>query len=789
MLKVSCLVALTCGLAAAAPLTVETGWGGEASAEALGLRFEAWRDVGGSFRPFVAEVEAQSAGTGDARLDWTFDAADGRRDGIWLKLDVSRWAGARVAYAEKCISLPTSHERGKRVHLATGEARRFAFRDKNGREVFALTFGEPVACHAMDEREWNSETFVWRFWRPCAPKAKPFLCRLQVADGDLSVVRLAPHVIAPGDGWCALREDATDVVSGSALDFSDICGTRRPCGTFGRVIARDGEFAFADRPTERVRFYGVNVCSDAVVTPRADVIEAFADRLVRYGYNALRFHHHDGPLSMGMPDASLNPRQLEKMDVFMDACGRKGLYVTTDIFVSRKIPWRSIGEDRAGVIGMDAFKALVLVHEGAYSNLCAFARDWLTHVNVVNGRRWADDPTLAFLAFVNEGHLGMDGLETLNALPRYPEAWRAWGGKGAIPAGRPWDRTADAARVAAFLADLEMKFAARFSSFLRRDLGVKALLTDMSSGMEREEFRPVRASAAYDYVDEHFYWDHPTFPKTAWSLPARSLNENPIRRRGADVLAEAAHVRLPNKPFAVSEWNFTGPSAYRSMAGLVMGAEACREDWGAAWRFDWGGSPWELAKPNEVRAGFFGLAGDPLARATERAVVCLFLRGDGDGAKVSADRATGSFVVRSPRLCGGFSETGDLRCGVLSAHGDATPRTVWATSLDGEPIRRSRRILVTHLTDLQNTGETYKDATRTVVLDWGKPPHLVRRAAVRIGLALANGSTSVYALDLSGRRLKEIPSARSAMGGLSWTADPVLDEDTAVLHYEIIRAE
>lgn len=780
------LVTLSVG---AQTLTVETGWGGEAFGAAVGARFEARREVGGSFRPFVAEVAARAEGAGSACLDWTFDkATEGTREGVWLKLDAVRWAGSRVVYAGHEVTLPTVHEPGKNIHLATGEAMQFAFLDADGREVFALAFDETVACHAMDEREWNQETFVWRFWRPCAPNAKPFVCRLH-AEGGVSVAHRAPHVIEVGPDWCALAEDASDVVPGSALDFTTLCGERRPCGTFGRVLANGGDFVFADRPNVRVRFYGVNICSDAVVTPHRDVIEAFTDRLARRGYNALRFHHHDGPLSEGTSDAALNPRQLEKMDVFMDACGRKGLYVTTDVFVSRKVPWRAIGENRDGVVGMDAFKALVLVHEGAYSNLCAFARDWLTHVNVVNGRRWADDPTLAFLAFVNEGHLGMDGLETLNELPRYPEAWRAWGGKGVIPAGRPWDKTADAARVAAFLANLEMKFAVRFSTFLRRELGVKALLTDMSSGMEREEFRPVRTSAAYDYVDEHFYWDHPAFPKTAWALPAQSLNANPIRSHGADVLADAARVRLPDKPFAVSEWNFTGPSAYRSMAGLVMGAEACRENWGAAWRFDWGGSPWELAKPHEVRAGFFGLAGDPLARATERAVVCLFLRGDGEGAEVSADRATGAFSVRSPRLCGGFSETGVLRCGALAARGAATPMTVWASALDGLPLDQSRRILVAHLTDLQNTGATYKDATRTVVLSWGRPPHLVRRASARIGLAVAKGRVVVYALDLAGRRVKEVPSARSGKGILSWTADPAQGDASAVLYYEIVRAD
>ena len=53
------------------------------------------------------------------------------------------------------------------------------------------------------------------------------------------------------------------------------------------------------------------------------------------------------------------------------------------------------------------------------------------------------------------------------------------------------------------------------------ELSVKALLTGMSAGMEREPFRVVRA-ASYDYVDEHFYWDHPGGVNTAWRLPSKS---------------------------------------------------------------------------------------------------------------------------------------------------------------------------------------------------------------------------------------------------------------------------
>ena len=81
-----------------------------------------------------------------------------------------------------------------------------------------------------------------------------------------------------------------------------------------------------------------------------------------------------------------------------------------------------------------------------------------------------------------------------------------------------------------YLAELEGRFLARMRTFLKDELGVKALLSDMSAGMENEAYRPVRA-ALCDYVDEHWYWDHPSFPVKSWSYPSVAHNQNPVRAR------------------------------------------------------------------------------------------------------------------------------------------------------------------------------------------------------------------------------------------------------------------
>lgn len=771
------------GAAATEPLALETADGGDVHCPALGAKFlPMQRRADGSFKGHVAKVAADAGGC----LRWTFSPrGEGEQNVVMLKLDASRWAGGKCVSDAQAVAMPRTHEKGRNIHLAGHEARRFSFTAPSG-EAFSLDFGETLRLHSMDEREWGLGTFVFRFH-----DGGDAIAATLDAGRQLAVREREPYVVKRGAKWIPVKTER-EVEKGGALDFSAF-SQGGPCR---RVVAVGRHFAFADSPDVPRRFYGVNICESANFS-RPDVAEPFVRQLRIRGYNALRLHHHDNGMVEGSSDGTtVNPAQLDRMDRLLAACGREGVYVTTDLFVSRKVPRRAAGLEGGGFLGMDDYKALVLVSEPVFSNLCAFARQWMTHVNPYTGLRWADDPALAFLAFVNEGHVGMDGAEKLRRHPEYAAAWRKWAaadgcGIAEIPSGRPWDKTPEMEAFARFVVMLEARFAKRMRAFLKDELGVKALLTDMSAGMEREPFRAVRA-AYYDYVDEHFYWDHPGWVNASWSLPSKSMNTNPVKSRGADVLAACSRVGLADKPFVASEYNFSGPGEYRHMAGLVAGAEAAREDWGAIWRFDWAGSAWAIAKPEEVRSGYFSMSGDVLAQASDRAAMCLFLRGDlsvGDAGAVMADRAKGTFAVSTSRTAGGFVEDGRLAAGALAAMCDKEPTAIWASTLDGKAFGESRRILVSHLTDLCNDGDTYADASRTVLLRWGKPPHVVRAGVAKIALRLCAGDFSVHALDTAGRRVRSVPHSFNEKGWLRFDADVAADPSSATFLYEVSDVE
>ena len=77
--------------------------------------------------------------------------------------------------------------------------------------------------------------------------------------------------------------------------------------------------------------------------------------------------------------------------------------------------------------------------------------------------------------------------------------------------------------------------------------------------------------------------------------------------------------------------------------------------------------------------------------------------------------------------------------------------------MDGTPITESRRLVITHLTDLQNTGARFAERARQTLLEWGGLPHVVRAGSAEIALRLKDArSAKVYALATSGRRLAEV---------------------------------
>jgi hypothetical protein len=159
--------------------------------------------------------------------------------------------------------------------------------------------------------------------------------------------------------------------------------------------------------------------------------------------------------------------------------------------------------------------------------------------------------------------------------------------------------------------------------------------------------------------------------------------------------------------------------------------------------------------------------------------------------EVTIDGPGDRLVLDTLRTAGGYAPAGqnvEATKGGVRISVEGTDATVWVSSLDEKPIRQSRRLLVTHLTDLQNTGIQYAETARQTLQDWGRLPYLVRagRAVVNVRLQ-SPGKYRVWALGTGGKRLAQVP-ARVEADTLSFTADVAGDPaGGARMIYEVTR--
>ena len=808
-----------------------------------------------------------------AHFTWDFTAVkdfEGRGLCLSWTLPCDKYAGsdpaAKVVFGDKAVELPQKYGV---THLGGATCDRLRVVPRSGRPL-DIRLARPTWCMVQDDRQWNSHYFSLRMSIGDGKLRAGEKRTLSMTMRGVTAFVRGRYTVHADDAWVPVK-DTTAVEAGSALDFSAAGWIDAPAGKHGRVVRVGDHFEFAGKPCVKQRFYGVNLCFSANYMSAADA-EELATRLARLGYNALRIHHYERDLCDRKDGTTVIPGKMAQLDNLLNACIRHGIYLTTDLFVSREIPWRSCGIEREGSVPMQEYKELVLFHDGAFKNYLAFARQLLEHVNPETGRRWADEPAFAFLALVNEGNPGNSGYGFVKSLPEAQAAWAKWlaerkaqepetyaGITDAVP-DNCWANTPQNCAYTLFLADVEIAFARRMTSFIRGEIKSQILLTDLSCWRNPVQYQLVRTH--YDYVDDHFYVDHPDFLERSWQLPSRCPNVNPACGPNAGFEGVARH-RLLDRPFTLTEFNYSGPGQFRGVGGMMLGAQAALQEYDGIWRFAWSHSSEGLLKPQPIQ--YFDVSRDPLQRATERAVAMLYLRGDmkplarrhavvfperalrsdfscgpqadikdmwfgwharfgtlvadsmpaqatsgglfpevfsrtsedyrqwakgtlpGDG-QVIIDRENRLFGVDTPRTAGFFAEWGARTVGPLTAKLDGqAPAAVWVSALDDAPIASSRRLLLTHVADVQDEGTVYADDSKKILLKWGHLPHLMRRSAAEVTLAFADAKPcKVYALAADGTRRGEVKVVQKG-GSASFTADTARDPSEATCYYEIVR--
>jgi hypothetical protein len=824
------------------------------------FRFES----GGRAIADVAVSLANLAG-GKVRIDYRIAAVSGFETesiGCTMKLPAHLQEGLEWRVDSRCgaFARPAQGE----PRLTSGSFGKFGFPlAKEGVTICFVTTNS-VKHLIQDSRRWEDvyTVRIGELGRRSFSKGEVLSFSLVMsADVPLVAADWKPHVISAGKEWIPL-DYCRDIEPGSALDFSGMGFADAPAGKYGWLKNAGGRFEFEKLPGNGQRFYGVNLVGTANFPDHA-LADSLVARFKRFGYNTIRIHHHDAPTVEGSADGlTLNAANMDRLDYLVAAAVREGLYITTDLYVSRKVKWRHIGIDRDGTIDVQLFKALCAVYEPAFRNWATYAKNFLLHRNRYTGRRYVDEPAMPLVSLVNEGGFFMGWTRGISKDPHVLESWRSWlaGKRAADPGYAPglgekelpenfWSDGIKPA-IAEWTGCLEAKMVARMKAYLR-GLGCRALLSNDNCGPHYAALQC--ATADYDYIDDHFYVDHPSFPEKRWSLPSVCPNVNPLPGTGTLSPSAQAFARMLDKPFTVTEWNFAGPGRYRGVGGILTGAMAALQDWDGLWRFAYAHSRNGLGAKDVRSQSYFDLASDPLAQASERACLCLFMRGDiqpltngvallvtpesvshnkvlrgapgwmnsawsmrtGSCLSVEAaggldiirreeaesnasrrvvktaerqtplciDRKRGAFTIDTPRTCGGFAPEGEIDAGALKASVSGSPATVWVHSLDGAPVDRSRRLLLTHLTDVQGDGAAFTDESMKVLLEWGGKP-VVRAGEAKIRLRRSDSDKcAVYRLDTSGKRIGRVAS-KSEAGCLTFVANVSCGASAAIC-YEI----
>ncbi len=166
--------------------------------------------------------------------------------------------------------------------------------------------------------------------------------------------------------------------------------------------------------------------------------------------------------------------------------------------------------------------------------------------------------------------------------------------------GQVHPKVADALQ---FVTDTDRQFLNHMRQVVRAatraDLPVTGTQMDFGAPLNFHSHRDM------DYVDAHFYVDHPMFPRVPWSDTDWHYSDESVSGRAIDDLLHLSLYRDAGKPFVVSEFNQPYPNTAGHDILPATAAFAAQQDWDGLYFFAYGGTD-----ENHVAPAHFFLQGD-----------------------------------------------------------------------------------------------------------------------------------------------------------------------------------
>lgn len=412
------------------------------------------------------------------------------------------------------------------------------------------------------------------------------------------------------------------------IDISFAFGDEAPAGKHGFLKTKGDDFVFEDGT--KARFFGVNMNGSALF-PSPEYAEKVAKRLRMTGINLVRFHQMDAEWASHNlyryargkkieTTRELDPESFEKLDYFLYALKKEGIYVYLDMMTYRKFR----GTD--DVLEFKGIRDCAKPFNGTNARLIElqkeFAKTVWTHKNPYTGLEYREEPAIVLTEIVNESDLFTMKCTYAPNTPHalycreLREMFRDWlHEKGLEYDWENCDLQTYASPLTEFKIDLMQRYFREMYDYLR-SIGVKIPVTG-TNWSKFAELIPCHKDM--DFTDSHCY-----FKKDwTWDLEKKTLAHCHVTE-DESIFGMAGRMKVEGKPFFISEWAIQWPNKYRAEGPLHYAAISSLQGWGGlaihTYSYDTKLSPFdpmgkEISSPAianvPYRAGVFSCWNDP----------------------------------------------------------------------------------------------------------------------------------------------------------------------------------
>lgn len=175
-----------------------------------------------------------------------------------------------------------------------------------------------------------------------------------------------------------------------------------------------------------------------------------------------------------------------------------------------------------------------------------------------------------------------------------------------------------------FYLALQNDFFADMYDYLKNDLGVKVPIIGTNWNVGPAD---LVVQSICDIIDNHGYWDHPSFPDAPWSPTDWLIANEPMVTsfQGGTIPLLMGGVGSTDKPFIISEYNHAFPNRFQTEGPLFLAAYGSFHDLDGLLMFDYAGDngSWEA----DLIEGFFDIQRNPAMMSLMPSCAAAFRNG------------------------------------------------------------------------------------------------------------------------------------------------------------------